>query len=48
MTKGLLDSNPKAKAPHGQNLQNVEFLNAHKAELDAMQKGMESAAGDNG
>ncbi len=48
MTKGLLDSKSKARVPPGQNLQNVEFLNAHKAELEAMQKAMESASTGNG
>jgi hypothetical protein len=48
MTQGMLEANPKAKVPEGQNLQNVEFLKAHKAELDAMQKSMESGSSDNG
>lgn len=38
MTQGILESNPNAKLPEGQNPQNMEFLKAHKAELKAMTK----------
>jgi hypothetical protein len=40
MTQGMLESVKGAKLPDGQNAQNIEFLKAHKAELDAMTKEM--------
>lgn len=38
MTEGLMAVSPEAKMPEGQNLQNVEFLRANKAELEAIMK----------
>jgi hypothetical protein len=36
----MLEANKNAKLPEGQNPQNLEFLKAHKAELDSMTKEM--------
>jgi hypothetical protein len=41
MTQGILDGTPGAKAPEGQNMQNVDFLRANKAELEAMMSQLE-------
>jgi hypothetical protein len=38
MTEGILSSTPGAKMPEGQNMQNVDFMRQHKAELEAMMK----------
>ena len=38
MTQGLIEVSPGAKSPEGQNPQNVEFLRANKAELEAIMK----------
>jgi hypothetical protein len=38
MTQGLMEVSPEAKMPEGQNPQNVEFLKANKAELEAIMK----------
>jgi hypothetical protein len=38
MTQGVLAANPDAKLPEGQSTQNIEFIKAHKAELEAMTK----------
>ena len=40
MTETMLEAKPDAKLPPGQNPQNIEFLKAHKAELDSMTKEM--------
>jgi hypothetical protein len=40
MTQQMLEANKNAKLPEGQNPQNLEFLKAHKAELDSMTKEM--------
>jgi hypothetical protein len=36
MTAALLESNKDAKLPEGQNPQNVEFVRAHRAELEGL------------
>ena len=41
MTQAVLESSPQSKLPAGQNPQNVEFLRAHRAELEAMTKDFE-------
>jgi len=41
MTQAVLESSPQSKLPEGQNPQNVEFLRAHRAELEAMTKAFE-------
>jgi hypothetical protein len=41
MTQAVLESSPQSKLPSGQNPQNVEFLRAHRAELEAMTKDLE-------
>ena len=41
MTQAVLESSPQSKLPPGQNPQNVEFLRAHRAELEAMTKDFE-------
>lgn len=38
MTQQMLEANKNAKLPEGQNPQNLEFLKAHKAELEAITK----------
>ena len=38
MTEGILASTPDAKMPEGQNPQNVNFLKANKAQLEAMMR----------
>ena len=40
MTQGILETSKEAKLPEGQNPQNIEFLKAHKTELDAITKQM--------
>jgi hypothetical protein len=40
MTQGILETSKEAKLPEGQNPQNIEFIKAHKAELDAIAKDM--------
>jgi hypothetical protein len=40
MTQGILETTPGAKVPAGQNMQNVDFLKANKAELEAMMQSM--------
>ena len=40
MTQGMMEHTKDAKLPEGQNPQNIEFLKAHKAELEAMSKDM--------
>jgi hypothetical protein len=35
-----LDSNPNARIPAGQNPDNVEFVRAHRAEIDNLMKGL--------
>jgi hypothetical protein len=41
MTQAVLESSPQSKLPAGQNPQNVEFLRAHRVELEAMTKDFE-------
>lgn len=41
MTQAVLESSPQSKLPEGQNPQNVEFLRAHRAELEAMTRDFE-------
>jgi hypothetical protein len=43
MTQGVLESSSDAKIPEGQNPQNLEFLKAHKAELEAMTRDVGTA-----
>jgi|SRR5687767_6690933 len=38
MTAGIMEASPQAKLPEGQNPQNIEFLKANKAEIEAMMK----------
>lgn len=40
MTEAALEANPNAKLPAGQNRQNVEFVRAHKAELEELTRDM--------
>ena len=46
MTQGILETSKEAKLPEGQNPQNIEFLKANKAELDAMTKEMGMNSGN--
>ena len=46
MTQGILESTKGATMPAGQNPQNVEFIKAHKAELDALAKEMGMNSGN--
>jgi hypothetical protein len=41
MTQAVLESSSRSKLPEGQNAQNVEFLRAHRAELEAMTRDFE-------
>jgi hypothetical protein len=41
MTQAVLESSKDAKLPEGQNAQNIEFLRAHRAELEAMTRDFE-------
>ena len=40
-TQAVLESSKDSKLPEGQNPQNIEFLRAHRAELEAMTKDFE-------
>ena len=46
MTQGILETSKEARLPEGQNPQNIEFLKAHKAELDAITKEMGMDSGN--
>ena len=41
MTQAVLESSKDAKLPEGQNAQNIEFLRANRAELEAMTRDFE-------
>ena len=41
MTQAVLESSKEAKLPEGQNSQNIEFLRANRAELEAMTRDFE-------
>ena len=41
MTQAVLESSKDARLPEGQNAQNIEFLRAHRAELEAMTRDFE-------
>jgi hypothetical protein len=38
MTLAVVESSPQSRLPAGQNTQNVEFIRAHRAELDSLMK----------
>jgi hypothetical protein len=46
MTQGVLESSKDAKLPAGQNPQNIEFLKAHKAEMDALGRDLGMSGGN--
>lgn len=41
MTQAVLESSKEARLPEGQNAQNIEFLQAHRTELEAMTRDFE-------